>query len=134
MNYVNGPPTYPLLGTYLEFSFSRTSQFVVRYTEESLFHERIVIELPACQKEKWVHATAKILGLTQSKQTWPVRMNYDNAHEFFTPGQLAYLERMNSNVSFVMYGAPAEKPSRYYQEAARLERQSYRKRQQVAKS
>lgn len=107
MNIFTKAPDPMLLGFFFDFSLSGNPHWEVNLDSEALYRTTVHVLLPESLRGSWIAGLNSIIRRLQCGRCVPIRLDYENAAQFFTFEQLQSLETANPTLNFYLYGAPA---------------------------
>lgn len=104
-------PYYGSIGFYIQFSATNTPYF--RYSAKTIgpYRYTLNISLPESKSEKWLAAVKEIVGRCEKGHAFPLRLDWNNAKDYFTLDQLEELEKDLVGISMYLYGVPSHRES-----------------------
>lgn len=120
------------LGYYIQFQKSNERCYRVNIRSLGLFRAEVTIMLPDTKKGTWCKGVEQVIENIQSGSRLPLRLNWENAQQFFTLEELAALDYRLGDVPFYLYGVPNSRKS-YLETLYRAKHAERERRRRAAK-
>jgi hypothetical protein len=97
------------LGLRVRFETAPVEKFHVQsslVSPNDAYRYDVTITLPENKPEKWLDGTSKAIDRVEGGDNWAIRLEYDNAIQYFTVEQLQQIAKKQPSYSMTLHNTP----------------------------